>query len=178
MRSVRDGGLVKTMKVFQAIALGVPIVTDKWLTDSAKSDEFLDLTAYKPSIAQQEKDWNFNLENVWGAAQTPFKGYSIYFTPSLKKSYTNFREINRVCQTVGAKVVAKYTSKNEKMIVLATEEEDPDAETLIQDGETCYRKDLLTTSILRGNLDLDSDEFKITLQNTEVPRKRASRKSN
>jgi hypothetical protein len=177
MRSVRDGGLVKTMKVFQAIALGVPIVTDKWLTDSAKSDEFLDLTAYKPSIAQQEKDWKFKLENVWGAAQTPFKGYSIYFTPSLKKTYTSFREIDRVCQTVGAKVVAKHTSKNEKMIVLATEEEDPDAEKMIQDGETCYRKDLLTTSILRGTLDLDSDEFKIKQQNAEVPRKRASRKS-
>lgn len=162
------------MKVFQAIALGVPIVTDKWLFDSAKAGGFYDLSAYKPSVVQQEKDWDFKLERVWGTAQTPLKGYSVYFTPALKKTYTNFREIEQVCYAVGAKVVGRH-SKHDKMIVLATDEEDPDAEKLIDNEETCYSKDLLTTSILRGNLDLHSDEFKI--KRPEAVRKRAPRKS-
>lgn len=168
---------MKTMKVFQAIALGVPIVTDRWLLDSAKKGEFLDLVAYKPSLAQQEKDWNYDLDTVWGVVQTPFKGYSIYFTPALKRTYNNFREIERVCHTVGAKIVAKHTGKHENVIVLATEDEDPDAEKLIEKGEMCFHKDLLTMSILRGSVDLVSNEFKIRQQNTGGTRKRAPRKS-
>jgi hypothetical protein len=166
------------MKVIQAIALGVPIVTDKWLFDSAKAEAFVDLSSYKPSVPEQEKEWGFSLGKVWGAAQSPFKGYSLYFTPALKKSYNNnLKEMERVCQTVGAKVVTKRTSKTAKIIVLASDEEDPDAEKTIEDGEACYHKDLLTISILRGALDLESDEFKITAKPTKGPRRKGARKS-
>ncbi|KAJ4364907.1 hypothetical protein N0V95_000554 [Ascochyta clinopodiicola] len=175
--SVRDVGLAKTMKFIQAIALGIPIVTDRWLSESAKSEAFLDLSSYKPSVAQQEKEWGFDLEKVWGVAQTPFKGYAIYFTPALRKTYTNFREMDQVCQTVGAKVVSKRTDKSGKIIVLAKEEEDPDADKMIEDGEMCYHKDLITNSILRGTLDLDSDEFKITAKPATGPRRKGPRKS-
>lgn len=165
------------MKVIQAVALGIPIVTDKWLSESAKTEAFLDLSSYKPSVAQQEEEWGFHLEKVWGAAQTPFKGYAIYFTPSLRKTYTNFREMDRVCQTVGAKVVSKRNGKNDKTIVLAREEDDPDADKMIENGETCYHKDLLTTSILRGTLDLNSNEFKIRVKPTGGPRRKGPRVS-
>lgn len=174
---MRDGGLAKTMKVIQAIALGIPIVTDKWLAESAKADGFLDLSMFKPSVAKQEKEWGFNLEKVWGVAQTPFRGYAIYFTPALRKTYTNFREMDRACQTLGAKVIAKRTSKHDRVIVLAAEEEDPDAAKMIEDGEACYHKDLLTTSVLRGTLDLDSDEFKIKANHAKGPRRKGPRKS-
>lgn len=177
MYSVRDGGLAKTMKVIQAIALGIPIVTDKWLAESAKAECFLDLSTFKPLVAQQEKEWGFSLEKVWGVAQTPFKGYAIYFTPALRKTYTNFREMEKACQALGAKVVAKRTSKHDKIIVLAAEEGDQDADQLIEDGKECYHKDLLTTSILRGNLDLESDEFKIKAKHCKGRRAKGPRKS-
>lgn len=164
------------MKVFQAIALGIPIVTDKWLYESAKADGFLDLSSYKPTVAQQEKEWGFTLEKVWGIAQTPFKGYSIYFTPTLRKTYTNFREMERVCTTVGAEVISKRASKNENVIVLATED-DPDAKKLMEDGETCYHKDLVTTSILRGEINLDGDEFRIAAGHTAPSRRKGPKKS-
>lgn len=169
--SIRDGSLSKTMKFIQAIALGVPVVTDKWLTESARADGLLDLASFKPSVAQEEKEWKFNLENVWGIPQTPFKGYAIYFTLALKKTYTNFREMEKACQTLGAKVVPKRNNKNDKIIVLATEEGDPEAEKIIEEGEPCYLKDLLTTSILRGKLDLESDEFKIKVNQAGSRRK-------
>ncbi|KAJ4993326.1 hypothetical protein SVAN01_01301 [Stagonosporopsis vannaccii] len=174
---VRDGELVKTMKIFQAIALGIPVVTDKWLFDSAKAGDFLDLSSYKPSITQQEEEWNFSLDRVWGTAQTPFKGYCIYFTPALRRTYTNFREIERVCQTVGAEVSVKRTNKNRTTIVLAKEEDDPDVAKIVEDGEICYHKDLLTTSILRGKLDLDDYEFKIRAKRAAELRRKGPRKS-
>ena len=174
---MRDGALSKTMKVIQAIALGVPIVTDKWLFDSAKADGLLDLSSYKPSVAKQEKEWHFDLAKVWGVAQTPFKSYNVYFTPALKKTYTNFREMDRVCQIVGANVISKRTGNSNKMIVLAKEEDDPDADKMIEEGQTCYHKDLLTTSILRGTLNLESDEFKIKAKPAQGTRRRGPRKS-
>lgn len=149
------------MKVIQAVALGVPIVTDKWLSESAKADGLLDLASFKPSVTKQEKEWNFSLEKVWGVPQNPFVGYALYFTPALKKTYANFREMEKACQTLSAKLIPKRTSKNDKIIVLAAEDGDFEADKIIGDGEACYHKDLLTTSILRGNLDLDSDEFRI-----------------
>ncbi|KAL1655422.1 hypothetical protein SLS61_001885 [Didymella pomorum] len=175
--SIRDGGLQRTMKVIQAVALGVPIVTDKWLGESARADGLLDLASFKPSITKQEKDWNFSLEKVWGVPQNPFTGYALYFTSALKKTYVNFREMEKACQTLSAKLVSKRTSKNDKVIVLSAEDGDSEADKMIEDGEPCYHKDLLTTSILRGSLDLDSDEFKIKAKQAGPRRKGQQRKS-
>ncbi|KAF3047019.1 hypothetical protein E8E12_010466 [Didymella heteroderae] len=173
---VRDGGLSKTMKVIQAVALGVPIVTDRWLTESAKADGLLDLASFKPSVAEQEDEWKFSLEKVWGVPQNPFIGYALYFTPALKKTYKNFREMEKACQTLSTQLVPKRTSKNDKIIVLAAEDGDPEAEKMIEDGEPCFHKDLLTTSILRGKLDLQSDEFKINAKQAG-PKRKGQRKS-
>lgn len=161
--SVRDGDLVKTSKVLQAIATGTPIVTDKWLTDSAKAGYFLVLDAYRPSAPAKEKEWNFKLQDVLGQPQTPFHGYTIHFTTSLHAIYKPFTEMEHVCKTAGAKVTKKKMEKNksENIIVLAHEEDDKEGEKLMQDGFTCYNRDLIPLSIFRGNLDLESDEFKI-----------------
>lgn len=156
---VRPGTLTKTMKFLQSVALGIPIVTDTWLLDSAKAGHFLSFTNYKPHAPMQEEEWNFQLDKVWGKPQAPFEGYTIHFTPELRKSYADFKEIEQVCKTVGAKVSAKKPSKNDKLIVLAKEDKDKEAEKFMLDGITCYSKDLLTNSILRGQVDLDSDEF-------------------
>lgn len=164
------------MKVIQAVALGVPIVTDKWLSESARADGLLDLASFKPSVTKQEKEWNFSLDKVWSIPQNPFTGYALYFTPALKKTYKNFREMEKACQTLSAKLVSKRTGKNDKIIVLAAEDGDPEADKMIKDGEPCYHKDLLTTSILRGNLNLDGDEFKIKGKQTGL-RKKGQRKS-
>jgi hypothetical protein len=162
-RSVRDGDLHKTSKLLQAIASGTPIVTDKWLTDSAKAGHFLSVDAYRPSAPKQEKEWRFKLEDVIGQPQTPFEGYTIHFTTSAHALYKPFTEIEQVCKAAGAdKVTKKKMDKSGKVIVLAVEGEDKEAEKLMQDGITCYSRHLLSLSIIRGTLDLDSDEFKIT----------------
>lgn len=160
--SVRDGDLHKTSKVLQSIALGTPIVTDNWLFDSAKAGHFLSTFAYRPSAPVQEKEWKTNLDDILDKPQTPFKGYTIHFTQSLKASYRPFTDIEKVCKAAGAKKVTNARlDKSGNIIVLASQTDDEEAEKLMQDGVTCYNRDLLTHSIFRGNVDLDSDEFKI-----------------
>ncbi|KAH7386048.1 hypothetical protein BKA66DRAFT_511358 [Pyrenochaeta sp. MPI-SDFR-AT-0127] len=161
---VRDGDLHKTSKVLQSIALGIPIVTDKWLFDSAKAGHFLVPSAYRPSAPMQEKEWKTKLDDILDQPQTPFEGYTIHFTQSLKASYKPFTEIEQVCKAAGAKkVTSGRMDKSGNIIVLARQTDDDEAEKLMQDGVTCYNRDLLTHSIFRGVADLDSKEFKINL---------------
>jgi hypothetical protein len=156
--STRDGTLAKTTKIVQAIARGIPIVTDKWLQESAGAGRFLELSTYRPSFPEQEEEWKFDFAKVWNQPQTIFEGYTIYFTPGFKDK----SQYGSVCKAAGAKVTSsKKQIQGDNTIVIAKEEDDPDAEKLIQDSVTCYTKDLLTTSILRGKVELDSGEFKI-----------------
>jgi hypothetical protein len=175
--SAKDGDLRKTSKVLLAIAHGIPIVTDKWLLDSAKATYFLSISTYKLSAPKQEKDWNFKLDDVLGQPQAPFKDHTMHFTKSLKASYKPFTEIEAVCKSAGAKsITSKRTNKSGDTIVLALDDEDLEAQKLMQDGVKCYHRDLIAYSILRGSLDLDSDEFRIE-GDAPKEKKRKGRKS-
>ncbi|KAF2865159.1 hypothetical protein BDV95DRAFT_263294 [Massariosphaeria phaeospora] len=180
---VKDGTLAKTMKLLQGIALGIPIVTDKWLMDSAKEGNFLSLEPYMPKAATQEKEWNFSMARIWGNKQTELlHGRTIYFTPALKSSYDNFSEIEQVCKSVGARRTiskpGKEVKDSEGTIMLAAEKGDDDAIVLAHNGYTCFSKHLLTNSILRGSIDLESDEFKVNPTASSQPKKKGqARKS-
>jgi hypothetical protein len=122
----------------------------------------LSVDAYRPSAPKQEKEWKFKLGDVIGQPQTPFEAYTIHFTTSAHALYKPFNEIEQVCKAAGAnKVTKKKMDKSEKVIVLAVEGEDKEAEKLMQDGIVCYSRHLLSMSIIRGTLNLASDEFKI-----------------
>jgi hypothetical protein len=158
------------MKLLQAIALGIPIVTDKWLLASANAARFLPLAQFIPSAPLQEKEWNFSLERIWNKPQKAlFAGYIISFTTTLRGTFKPFTEMENLCKAVGAR---RITSKKaggkevdtEDTIVLAAEKDDADAQALIESGRTCFSKDFLTNSILRGEVDLQSDEFRITIK--------------
>jgi hypothetical protein len=124
---------------------------------------------YLPSAPKQEKEWKFKLEDVFGQPQIPFEGYTVHFTTAAHASYKIFAEIEQVCKAAGAeKVTKKKLDKSENVIVFALEEGDKEAEKLAQDGVACYNRDLLPTSIFRGSLDLDSDEFKIGVKIDEA----------
>jgi hypothetical protein len=116
------------------------------------------LASYKPSFPEQEEEWKFDFAKVWNQPQTIFEGYTIYFTTGFKDK----SQYGSVCKAAGAKVTSsKKQIQDDNTIVIAKEEDDPEAEKLIQDSVTCYTKDLLTTSILRGKVELGSNEFKI-----------------
>ncbi|KAL1798906.1 hypothetical protein ACET3X_002943 [Alternaria dauci] len=160
---VRDGDLQKTTKVLYAIACGIPIVTDQWLYESASAKRLLAVSAFKPSTPKQEEQWKLKLDDVLGQPQHPFLDYDIHFTRCLKAKYASFPEIELVSKAAGAKDVFIGTAKMKKTgsIVFADDGDDAEAQRLMKDGVTCYTKDFFTFSILRGVLNLESDEFKI-----------------
>ena len=185
-RSVRDGDLQKTTKVLYAIACGIPIVTDQWLYESASAKRLLAVSAFKPSTPKQEEEWKLKLDDVLGKPQAPFMEYSIHFTRSLKAKYASFSEIEVVGKAAGAKNViigAAKVKRTGSSIVLADDRDDAEAHKLMKDGVTCYTKDFFTFSILRGVLDLESDEFRIegVVEAAETPlrepKKKRARKS-
>jgi hypothetical protein len=54
--------------------------------------------------------------------------------------------------------------------------DDPQLSTLSKDGWTCYTKDLVTMSVLRSALDLESDEFVIGQELKSTPPPKAQSK--
>lgn len=167
--SVREGPLRKSMKLLSSFALGIPIVTDKWLIDSARKKQFLKPDAYVPKAPNQEREWGFSLGEIWGKPQSEiFHGKTVNFTPSLRRSYDDFKEVEALCRLLGARKVdtraASKSKKQDDVVFLALEPsrgKDPDRTELLKQGCTVYSRDLLTSSILRGKLELDIDEFRL-----------------
>lgn len=173
--SVRDGPLAKTMKLLQAIALGIPIVTDKWLIESTQANRLLPLQPYIPHIPTQEKDLRFSLATIWAVPQASLlTGYTIAITPALRQTYKTVAELEGVCKAVGARRVAPTSGKkpDAETIVLAVDDKDPDVAALVDAGHPCFGKDFLTTSILRGKFDLESDEFRVRPRAGGRPKKK------
>ncbi|KAF2451915.1 hypothetical protein P171DRAFT_426346 [Karstenula rhodostoma CBS 690.94] len=158
---IKEGTLLKTSKLLQAVAGGTPIVTDKWLMDSAKAGRFLPLDLYKPP----------DLEPVWKIPQNRLlESYTIFFTPALKAHYkTAFADMEKLCKAVGARrVVSKKPGGKDlyekASIFLAEAEGDKDVPALLEVGHTCYTKDFLTHSIVVGEVDLASEEFRVQIE--------------
>jgi hypothetical protein len=181
---VKEGALRKSMKLLLCIALGIPIVTDKWLIDSSKKGCFLSLEPYMPSVPAQERDWKFSISDIWGKPQSDIlTGYIMYFTPSCKDSYSTFKEIEQVCKAVGAERITSKPARDVKddqngMILIGQEENDIDCAVLLEHNCTVYTRDFLTNSILRGGIDLDSDEFTLKGDGSsqrEKPKKKGGR---
>ncbi|KAF1972575.1 hypothetical protein BU23DRAFT_599621 [Bimuria novae-zelandiae CBS 107.79] len=165
---VKDGPILKTPKLLQAVAHGIPVVIDKWLLDSGKATHLLPLDAYIPP----------DLAAVWKIPQDRLlKGYTIYFTPTLKAHYKSaFTDMEQLCKAVGARrVVSKKPGGKDfdaKMIYLAEAKGDPDVPALLESGHTCYSKDFLTHSIIVGDVDLGSDEFKVQAEEEKSAKKK------
>ncbi|KAK5172458.1 hypothetical protein LTR04_003956 [Oleoguttula sp. CCFEE 6159] len=176
---VGKGEVKTTGKLLLSLAFGKTIVTDEWVSKSSDAKKLLHPARFFP------KDDNL--------AQVPPENRSelmtqktLYFTPSLKKDYGGgFKEIEKIAKAVGAaRVISKPprelpavsngTSEHET-VVLALEHGDSEVSALSEKGWKCYRKELLSNSILRGHLDLASDEFKI--QPSVSQQKKRKRKS-
>jgi hypothetical protein len=151
--------------------MGIPIVTDKWLISSHKAKRLLSPAGFTPQDRNFEKTWRCSLEDVRGTPQDKlFSGKIIYFTPTMRENHESFvQDIKDIVNLAGAHRVARTIPMrfDKHVIVIAADGDyDPDAEALHKAGMTCYTRDLLTTSILRGLLDLGSGEFVIAQPTT------------
>jgi hypothetical protein len=158
---VGSGELATTAKVVRSVALGKKVVTDEWLKDSMKQDQLLDLDGYVHD----------DLVDTMAISRSRlFGGKALFITKALEKTYgQGFADIKELATTVGSHSVEFGSSlkansmhmSNSTTIFLGDDGDDPDALKLMQeDGRTVYRKNLLTQSIIRGELLIDEEEFK------------------
>ncbi|MCJ1243239.1 hypothetical protein MMC30_000436 [Trapelia coarctata] len=159
---------LKTSKVISAIASGKSIVTDDWATTSAKQHKLLDPTPFLASHPKHKKEWGITLADAIDLGKQglkPLTDYLVLVTPNLKQELgSTFQEIKQIAEIGGAtKVMARPpTSRDQKSttLIVATDD-DPKLVQLAQGGWRSYTKDLITMSVLRSALDLESNEFLI-----------------
>jgi hypothetical protein len=157
---VGTGELPTTTKVVRSVALGKKVVTDEWLKGSMAQDKLLDLDDYVHDDLAETRTIN---------RSKLFEGKTLFITSALEKAYgQKFADVKELATAVGSHRVDSGTAKkanslglsDSTTIFLAVNGDDPDAQKLAQEGgRIVYQKDLLTQSILRGELLTDSAEF-------------------
>jgi len=183
---VGDNHLKKTSKLLLSIALGKSIVTDAWVIQSSKAEKLLDTDPFVPDDPEREEEWGFTLREATSRnnRRSLFSGKTLYFTPALKKEYgSSFKEIEGLMKVVGADHVVSKPPRDldedggPNIIAVGLEHGDLDVVGLLEHKRTCFNKDLLSLSILRGKLDLESDEFRIVLSGSQQKKKGKQRKN-
>ena len=162
--------LKKTSKVILAVLLGKDIVTDNWVIDSVKGNDLLSIVPYIARDPKKEADWGISLEQAIYRGKRGLKvlqDHSIHFTPSVKKELgkNGFDELKEIAKCAGARSVfsalpKKSPEETPLTVVVATDDKNEVAE-LQKLGWRAYMKDIISLSVLRGKLDLESDEFLI-----------------
>ena len=165
---IGHGEIRKSVSLLLAVAYGKHIVTDMWASTSLKAGHLLDLAAFLPTDAFREKEWNFKISDISGRPRDDlFTDKTVYFTPTLKKEYgsSGFKDIEEIIRVCGARNVisraAKDLPEDSALIILVSTSKDADATLLQREGRQCFNKDILSMSILRGSLDLGSEEFRV-----------------
>ncbi|KAI9663643.1 MAG: hypothetical protein M1821_007133 [Bathelium mastoideum] len=166
---IGHGEIRKSVSLLLAVAYGKQIVTDSWASKSLRAGHLLNPVAFLPSDTAREKEWNFRVSEISGQPRSDlFADKTIYFTPTLKREYgsSGFREIEEILRACGATSIisraARDVPENSAFITMVSTSKDADASFLQKNGEPCFHKDLLSMSVLRGSLELESDEFRIS----------------
>lgn len=124
--------------------------------------------------AKKEAEWGISLDKaIYRGKQglRVFQDHTILFTPSLKLGKNGFDELKEVVKCAGAKSIASVlpkkspeeTERGSSIIVVAMQNT-TEVAALQKLGWRAYLKDIISLSILRGKLDLESDEFLIEEQ--------------
>ena len=169
--------LKRTHNLISAVASGKRVITDNWVIDSAKQDELLDLKDYEAKDPRREAEWGTTLSDAVERGRQGVKvlsDWTVCFTSNAKtKLGKGFSELKQICLLSGATSVQSSTPKKspEKPIstLVIAAEDDKELDTLYANGWQPYVKDIITYSILRGNLDVNSDEFSIRNKKSTPP---------
>jgi hypothetical protein len=146
---VGRGELLKTSKLLHSLTLGKTVVTDDWVTHSAKAGHLLDAKNFLP-------------EELKHADRTQvFSNQTIYVTPALRMSYKKgWDDVMAIIRQAGGALpltgpLAKLDTDS-VTLYLGAEKDDAIAAELQDAGKTVYRKDILGASIVHGELLLES----------------------
>ena len=163
---VGKGELKKTSKLLSAVVLGLDVITDEWVVDSARLKTLQEINPYLARDPRRESEWGIKLDEAIERGRQNvqvFKDQKIVFTFKAKKDLgkDGFADLKNIATCAGAVSVESLTPKktlatDSKHLIIGSPE---DADTPALQSLRCFTKDILGLSVLRGHLDLESDEF-------------------
>ena len=159
--------LKRTGNLMWAVLTGKQVITEDWISESVRAKQILDIDNFLATDPVREAQWGTSLnDSIARGVQglKPFESWSFCFTPAVKADLgKGFTDLKEICTAAGAKsiqntVPRKGPQKLCTTVMIATSD-DKDLDFLRGNGWKVYSKEIITLSILRGSLDLDSDEF-------------------
>ena len=149
--------------------------------DSLEGDELLSVVPYMPRDPEKEAEWKISLDEAIFRGKNGLKvmqDQTILFTPSAKKELgkNGFDELSEIVKCAGGKAISsalpkKSPDKTPSTLVVSTHDSVEMAE-LQKLGWRAFVKDIISLSVLRGKLDLESDEFLIKEQKKESTKRK------
>ncbi|XP_074540372.1 mediator of DNA damage checkpoint protein 1 isoform X2 [Halichoeres trimaculatus] len=154
----------RTVKFLCAVAKGVPIVNTHWLEKSGKAGSFLAPNAFVVKDPEQEKKFNFCLQESLriAACQPLLQGYEIHVTKSVKPEPPHMKDI---ISCSGATFLPKMPSSHKPQTVVISCEEDL---SLCRPAFTAslpvVTAEFILTGILQQKLDLQAHSLSAPAQ--------------
>lgn len=147
-----EGTLKTTAKLLYSLIHNKTIVTDKWLEDSSRIDYLLDPTPYLPTELVPTVHWN---------RKRLFHGRSVYYTRAIKKEYgAGYIDMDFIVGHAGARIVDGVVAIGvPDLVAIGSEKSDEQVEQFKARGIKCYKKTLVTDSIMQGRLLLDDEQY-------------------
>ncbi|KAF7670137.1 hypothetical protein LDENG_00049770 [Lucifuga dentata] len=146
----------RTVKFLCGVAKGVPIVTPHWLEKSGKAGNFLSPNAFIVKDLEQEKKFNFCLQESLRIAnsQPLLQGYEIHVTKSVKPEPVHMKDI--ICCS-GAAFLSRMPSSNKaQTIVISCAEDWPLCGPAISASVPVLTAEFILTGILQQKLDFQT----------------------
>lgn len=155
---VGKGDLKTTAKVLMALALNCSVVTDDWIEESVTAKKLLEPKRYLVESLKSSKD---------NDRTHLFEGKNIIFTHATRKAYgTGFISVTSILRAAGARDIqiqaAREIDADSDTLVIGMDKGDNDALALLQKNIECYSKELISASILRGELLVDDPKMHLS----------------
>ena len=165
---VGKGELKKTSKLIMAIMLGKEVITDDWVTESAQCNKLQSIDDYLAQDPEREQEWRFNIRDAVERGRQELKilqDWTIIFTASARKEVgkSGFSDLKEIATYAGAKSILTTLPKKppEELPLTLVIGTVADVESQSLANWKCYTRDIIGLSVLRGRLEIDSEEFLI-----------------
>ncbi|MCJ1431024.1 hypothetical protein MMC27_000374 [Xylographa pallens] len=168
---IGTGSIRTTTNLVVAVALGKLVINDKWAFSSAKAKELLDPHDFVAKDRSLESKLGISLTEAierGGIGNKPFDGYKVFFTSVMRKDLGKaLGDLKGIASHGGASIEARLPgSKDQLLSIIISSIDDPQLAKLTADGWRCFTKDIITMTVLRSALDLNSTEFVIGGENS------------
>ncbi|MCJ1472701.1 hypothetical protein MMC13_001350 [Lambiella insularis] len=167
---IGPGPVKVTSNLVKAVTSGKHVVTEDWVRQSAAENELLDPTDFLADDPELESRMGLTLAEAVERGRTqpkPLDGFMVYFTPATKKELGKAAvEYKDIAMHGGAVVESRApkSSDDRSQWLIISSTNDAGLSKLLESGLTSYTKDIITMSVLRSVLDLESEEFVIGAQ--------------